>query len=73
MHLADLTTPAAKIHSALDDLQLAWSTATGKWNDVNSRKFEEEWLQPMALMVRLGLDAVGRMNEVLRDAERQVQ
>ena len=70
MALADLASPAAKIHSALEDLQVAWSELGDVWNDVNRRKFEEEQLLPMALTIKLSLDAAGRMDEVLHEAER---
>ncbi len=70
MPLADLATPGAKIHAALEDLQLVWSDLEEVWNDANRRKFEEEQLLPLALTIRLSLDAVGRMDEVLHEAER---
>lgn len=70
MALADLSSPAAKIHSSLEDLQQAWSDLEDLWNDVNRRKFEEEQLLPMALTIKLSLDAVGRMDEILLEAER---
>lgn len=73
MALADLASPAAKIHSALEDLQTAWSDLEEIWNDANRRKFEEEQLLPLALTVKLSLDAAGRMDEVLRDAERDCE
>ena len=69
MSLADLASPAAKIHTALQDLQLAWVTATEKWNDSNSRHFEEAFLQPLAMTVKISIDAVGRMDERIQRAE----
>lgn len=73
MHLADLTSPSARIHSALNDLLLAWERATETWNDGNARRLEEEWLKPLGMTVRIGLDAANRMNEVLAEAGRQVE
>ena len=73
MALADLGSPAAKIHSALEDLQVAWGNTLEHWQDENSRRFEEEHLIPLAQTVRISLDAVGRMNESIQQAERAVQ
>lgn len=73
MGLFDLGSPAAKVHSSLENLQEAWMDAQGKWNDDNSRKFEEEYLVPLALTVKLSLDAVNRMTETLHEAERECQ
>jgi hypothetical protein len=69
MALTDLATPAARIHSALEKLQLAWVNVSEHWNDSNSRNFEEEHLFPLAMSVKIALDAVGRMDETLRQAE----
>lgn len=73
MALADLSTPASKIHSALEDLQTAWSDLEEIWNDANRRKFEEEQLLPLALTIKLSLDAAGRMDQVMLDAERDCE
>ena len=70
MPLADLSTPAARIHSALEKLQEAWAETQEVWNDGNSRKLEEEHLVPLAMTLKLSLDAVGRINETLLHAER---
>ena len=70
MPLADLSTPAARIYSALEKLQEAWADAQEVWNDNNSSKLEEEHLVPLAMTVKLSLDAVGRINETLINAER---
>ena len=70
MRLADLATPAGRIHKSLEELQLAWASTQEEWNDVNSRKFEEEQLLPLAFTVKQALDAVGRMSEALFEAER---
>lgn len=73
MGLTDLGSPAAKVHSSLESLQEAWMDAQEKWNDDNCRKFEEEYLVPLALTVKLSLDAVNRMAETLHEAERDCQ
>lgn len=73
MGMIDLGSPAAKVHSSLENLQEAWMAAQEKWNDDNARKFEEEYLMPLALTVKLSLDAVNRMAETLHEAERDCQ
>ncbi len=70
MALTDLSTPAARIHSALENLQVAWATVSEHWNDANSRSFEEEHLYPLAMTVKIALDAVGRMDEIVHHAEK---
>ncbi len=70
MAIADLGTPAARIHKSLEEIQEAWSDTLEHWNDGNSRAFEEEQLIPLALTLKLSLDAIGRMNESLLRAER---
>jgi len=72
MALADLGSPAAKIYSSLEDLQLAWANTVEHWQDENSRRFEEEHLVPLALTIRISLDAIGRMDESMQKAERAV-
>jgi hypothetical protein len=69
MALTDLATPAARIHSALENLQVAWANVSAHWNDANSRSFEEEHLFPLAMTVKIALDAVGRMDETVHRAE----
>lgn len=71
MTMIDLGSPAAKVHSSLEDLQEAWANAQEKWNDENARRFEEEYLMPLAFTVKLSLDAVNRMAETLHEAERE--
>jgi len=72
MRVTDLSTPAAKIHSSLEELQEAWADAREKWSDENAKKFEEDHLVPLAMTVKLSLDAVNRMAETLKEAERSV-
>ena len=72
MALADLGSPAAKIHLSLDDLQLAWANTLEHWHDENSSRFEEEHLVTLAMTIKISLDAIGRMNESLQKAERAV-
>lgn len=71
MGMIDLGSPAAKVHSSLEALQEAWMDAQEKWNDENARKFEEEYLVPLAFTVKLSLDAVNRIAETLHEAERE--
>ena len=73
MALADLGSPAARIHSSLEDLQLAWANTLEHWQDENSVRFEEECLVPLARTIKLSLDAIGRMNESMQKAEQAVE
>ncbi|MDA0590889.1 MAG: hypothetical protein O2820_17310 [Planctomycetota bacterium] len=73
MALADLGSPASKIHTSLEDLQLAWANTLEHWHDESSAHFEEECLVPLARTIKISLDAIGRMNESLQKAERAVE
>jgi hypothetical protein len=73
MTVADVATPGNKVHKALEDLQTAWADTLEHWHDDNSSKFEEDHLVPMALTIRLSLDAVNRMSESLAKAERDCE
>jgi hypothetical protein len=73
MAVADVATPGSKIYKSLEDLQAAWADTLEHWHDDNSRKFEEDHLIPMALTIRLSLDAVNRMSESLAKAERDCE
>jgi hypothetical protein len=73
MRQCDLSTSASRIGRAWKKLEEAWQDASDEWNDAVSRRFLEHQLEPMIPDLKLGLDAIGRMdvlmNEVRRDCE----
>ena len=73
MKACDLQSGAGRIRRALEHLELAWSEATTQWNDEVSRGFAEGHLEPMIPVVKTALDAVGRMDLMLREAQRDLE
>ena len=73
MKACDLQSGASRILRALEHLELVWSEATTEWNDEASRAFQEHHLEPMVPVVKTALDAVGRMELLLREAQRDCQ
>ena len=71
MKLVDLYTGAARLSDALVQLETAWARVRVSWNDEARRHFEEEHLAPITPTIRLTLDAVNRLAEVLSRAERE--
>ncbi len=73
MMVADLHTGAAQLTDALVQLESAWGRVRPAWNDETSRHFEAEHLAPISPTIRMTLDAVNRLADVLARAERECQ
>ena len=73
MKNCDLLTGASRIRYALDTLQLTWQEVSEDWDDAVSQRFCERHLEPIGPKLKLAIDAMGRMNllmgEVQRDCE----
>jgi hypothetical protein len=73
MRKCDLATGAGRIRHAVKNLETVWHDVSGQWDDVVSRRFREQHLDPMIPDVKLALDAISRMHllidEVQRDCE----
>jgi len=73
MRKCDLATSAVRVQRAWKKLEEVWQDASDEWNDAVSRRFLEHHLEPMIPDVKLSLDAIGRMDilmgEVQRDCE----
>jgi hypothetical protein len=70
MRPSDLYSSAAHIRDAFDDLQKAWLDASEQWNDGVSRSFCENHLEPLAPVVKLALDSIGRMSHMVDNMHR---
>jgi len=73
MRKADLLTGAGRIRHALEVLEITWNESTAEWNDAVSRNFQEHHLEPMVPRLKLALDAIGRMNLLINEAERDCE
>jgi hypothetical protein len=73
MRQTDLYTSAAHIRDAFDDLQKAWAEASENWNDGVSRSFCENHLEPLGPVVKLALDSIARMSQLVDHMHRDCQ
>ena len=73
MKKCDLTTPAARIRHALESLEIVWRHRADEWDDVVSRRFAEHQLEPMIPKVKISLDAIGRMHQLLTEVQRDCE
>jgi hypothetical protein len=70
MKRIDLITGASRIRHALEQLETAWRQNADAWDDVVSRRFGEHQLEPMVPKVKIALDAIGRMHQLMTEAQR---
>jgi len=68
----DLSSGAAKMALSLKQLDIKWETVEETWNDATSKAFHKEHIEPLLPDVKMTLEAVGRLAEVLARAERDV-
>jgi hypothetical protein len=73
MKKCDLFTSAGRIRHALEELEAAWHRSTDEWNDPVSHRFAEQQLEPMIPRIKLALDAIGRMHQLLTEAQRDCE
>jgi hypothetical protein len=73
MRKCDLSTGAARIRGALENLETVWNEISDDWNDAVSRRFREHHLDPMIPRVKLALDAISRMSLVMDEVERDCE
>lgn len=73
MKRCDLYTPAGRIRHALEELEAAWRRNSDEWDDAVSRRFAEQRLEPMIPRIKLALDAIGRMHQLLTEAQRDCE
>jgi len=73
MGIGNLSTGAAQLHEALDKLEMAWAETASYWHDSNSKNIEEKFLAPLIPEMRSTMNAIGKMSQVLRQAERELE
>ncbi|MEN1681443.1 MAG: hypothetical protein AAGJ46_17825 [Planctomycetota bacterium] len=69
----DLYTGAGRIRHGLEELTLAFEASADGWDDSVREKFYEERIEPILPIVKNALDAVGRMQQLLSEAQRDMQ
>lgn len=73
MKKCDLATPAGRIHHALDHLETVWQQSSDDWDDAVSRRFAERELEPMVPKVKMAIDAIDRMHQLLTEVQRDCE
>jgi hypothetical protein len=73
MKKCDLTTPAARIRHAMENLEAVWQRSADEWDDVVSRRFAERQLEPMVPKLKIALDAIGRMQHLMTEVQRDCE
>ena len=69
----DLYTSSAHIRDAMDDLLIAWQETGNDWNDAVSRKFCEQHLEPIGPSVKMALDAMGHMAQLIQQMQQDCE
>ena len=67
----DLSTHAAKLQSALENLQIQWQQTADTWRDNVRIQFAQNHLDPLGPIIKNTIDAIGRMSHVVDQAERE--
>lgn len=68
-----LTDAAGQLKMASDKLAEAWELTQPGWNDVVSKSFEQEQLQPLLAELRSTLDAISRIGTSFSVAVRECE
>ncbi len=62
-----------KIGSATKDLMALWSNTQVHWNDANSQRFEETYLRPLEMDMRVATSAMDQMGALLSQIKRECE
>lgn len=73
MRRCDLSTGAGRIRHALEHLEAVWNESSAEWNDAVSRNFQQLHLEPLVPRLKLALDAIGRMDLLMNEVERDCE
>ena len=73
MKKCDLSTPAGRIRHALENLETVWQHSADAWDDAVSQRFAERQLEPMIPKIKIALDAIGRMHQMLTEVQRDCE
>ena len=69
----DLFTGAAHLRDATEELQLSWQQTAAQWDDPVSRKFCQQYLEPLGPCVKMGLDAIGQMSLLIQQMQQECE
>lgn len=72
MRKCDLYSGAIQIRKALERMEHTWADASEQWTDGVSHRFREQRLEPIIPDVKLALDAISRMQQLMDEAQREL-
>ncbi len=70
MRNADFMSPAARLAESMKQLERVWMETKEEWSDGVSQRVEDEYLVPLHAQVHVMLDTVGKLTDVMSQAER---
>lgn len=73
MRKCDLGTGAARIRTAIKNLEAVWNDRRDEWNDSVSEHFCQHHLEPILPQAKLALDAISRMHLLLDEVQRDCE
>jgi CHASE3 domain sensor protein len=73
MRIGDLTTGTSKLRRSYDTLRAVSSEVFEQWEDTTARTFEENYLRDLEPKVKIALEAMSRLSNVLSKAERELE
>ena len=59
-----------RLRGSLKELQIRWDEVRRSWDDVKSRDFEKQFLQPLEPRIRAAMTAMEKMEGILAGARR---
>lgn len=71
MKIADLSGGSGQLREAMEVLQRSWRETQEHWRDANSRRLEDDHLQPLARAVASTFPAIQHLAAALAEAERE--
>lgn len=73
MRRCDLATGAARIRTALKNLESVWNQHRDEWNDQVSHRFQTHHLEPILPQTKMALDAISRMSQLMDEVRRDCE
>jgi hypothetical protein len=62
-----------KLASSMRDLMALWSSTQVHWNDANSQRFEETFLKPLEMDLKVAASAMDQMSALLSQIRRECE
>ena len=73
MRIGDLSTGISKLRRSFETLRAASGETFEAWQDGAARAFDEHYLRDLEPKVKIALEAMNRLSNVLAKAEQQLE